>query len=185
MGRGIGCDIWYYHHNWRHFTPSAMKTLWFMVVGVGIIHVLVGLLVIAAPEALMVSSLAGLNRIAPVHDIPLAGIILCVIGFLAILAAAIPKITLPLRLAMVVPQQMVLLLQLWSVVITINTGSYPDGYTPLGGQCSFLFDWGSCFIFADQIAWLFLGLAHTWHIGRLIARPQEYLDSPDLAIHHR
>jgi hypothetical protein len=55
-------------------------------------------------------------------------------------------------MAMVAPQQALLLSHLVSVMFAVITGRYPDGYAPAGG---------SFFIFADQSWLLMIVIFHT------------------------
>ena len=56
-------------------------------------------------------------------------------------------------MALLLPQQCLLLMHFVSAVTTIVSGQYPDGYIPAGG---------SAFILADQIWLLTIVAAHTF-----------------------
>lgn len=69
--------------------------------------------------------------------------------------AAIPFAVTTSREAFVLciaPQQVLLVLHCFSILLAFMSGHYPDGYTPEGG---------GFFILIDQIAWVTLGFWHT------------------------
>lgn len=57
-----------------------------------------------------------------------------------------------IRAFLFAPQELLLLIQIWSISVALISGHYPDGYVPLGGA------W---FILADQVwAWV-LAVSHS------------------------
>ena len=56
------------------------------------------------------------------------------------------------RIALVAPQQTVLILELAAVCWALLKGRYPDGYEPQGG---------ALFILVDQLGWWFICASHT------------------------
>jgi hypothetical protein len=123
---------------------------------VGIAHILCGIAVLAQPLALDVTPLSTLEHIvARPRD---AGLLLLGVGILAIFARGMSLKTCVL---MLLPQQVLLLFQLWSISEVLVTGTYPDGYAPIGGA------W---FTLADQAWTWLLTVAHTAYLLGLIIR---------------
>jgi hypothetical protein len=113
---------------------------------VGIAHIICGLAVLVDPVALSVTPLATLTYL----DNPtFAGTLLVMVGVMAVYAC---NMTFAMNVLMLLPQQALLILQIWSISAVLITGQYPDGYLPSGG---------SWFILTDQIwPWL-LTVSHS------------------------
>jgi two-component sensor histidine kinase len=81
------------------------------------------------------------------------------------IAARLMKMSEQMRVALVAPQQIVLLIQFIGISVAAWNGAYPDGYVPVPGnwQASF---W---FILGDQAALLVLCLSHTFEFVTLKA----------------
>jgi hypothetical protein len=120
---------------------------------VGIAHIICGIAVLVDPVALNVTPLAALANM----DNPLlAGVMLIVVGILAVLAC---NMAFAMNVLMLLPQQALLILQIWSISAVLITGQYPDGYLPSGG---------SWFILTDQIwPWL-LTVSHSGWLAAFI-----------------
>ena len=147
-----------------------------IIVIVGWIHMIVGLAVVLDPGALLVSSLAGLSRLAPVptESAQVFGVALFIFGLLAYVSTKVSA-TLVAKFCMIMPQQLVLCVQVVSITSTIMLGIYPDGYAPKGA--CLVFEAGSCFILADQAAWLILGILHTIKLFKVILWPRDYIEN--------
>jgi two-component sensor histidine kinase len=129
---------------------------------IGLIHIIGGTTVLFAPQAAYVSQLSGLMMLLP-QPIAIA-IGLIVVGVMAV-AARLMKMSEQMRVALIAPQQIVLLIQFIGISIAAWNGAYPDGYVPVPGnwQASF---W---FILGDQAALLVLCLSHTFEFVTLKA----------------
>lgn len=129
-----------------------MRPLFIFALLIGVVMVFCGVAVVQTPEAAKVSALAGLVRLTP-HDIDtdMLGMVLISCGSLAVLSASLCTVMLAVRILLLIPMQIVIVVQQWSIGFAILTGTYPDGYVPMGGRCSMLFNIGSCFIFTDQL----------------------------------
>jgi hypothetical protein len=120
---------------------------------VGIAHIICGIAVLVDPVALNVTPLAAL---ASMDNPLLAGVMLIVVGILAVLAC---NMAFAMNVLMLLPQQALLILQIWSISTVLITGQYPDGYLPSGG---------SWFILTDQIwPWL-LTVSHSGWLAAFI-----------------
>jgi hypothetical protein len=120
---------------------------------VGIAHIICGIAVLVDPVALNVTPLAALANM----DNPLlAGLMLIAVGILAVIAC---NMAFAMNVLMLLPQQALLILQIWSISAVLITGQYPDGYLPSGG---------SWFILTDQIwPWL-LTVSHSGWLAAFI-----------------
>jgi hypothetical protein len=120
---------------------------------VGIAHIICGIAVLVDPVALSVTPLASLTYLGnPV----LAGTLLVVVGMMAVYAC---NMAFAMNVLMLLPQQALLILQIWSISAVLITGQYPDGYLPSGG---------SWFILTDQIwPWL-LTVSHSGWLAAFI-----------------
>jgi hypothetical protein len=80
---------------------------------------------------------------------------LIMVGALAITARMLPMKEW-VSVTLIAPQQLVLLVQLFGIIVALRRGAYPDGYIPVPG------DWQASFwfILADQAAWILLCLSH-------------------------
>lgn len=118
---------------------------------VGIAHIISGIAALYVPNVLSVAPLAGVFEMIRLFGLPdyIGGILLFCVGSLAVIASTS---TFRLRVAFLIPQQLLLILQIWSISVSLVTGVYPDGYIPQGGP------W---FILTDQIwAWM-LTVSHS------------------------
>jgi two-component sensor histidine kinase len=138
---------------------------------IGLIHIIGGVAVLVAPQAAYVSQLSGLMMLLP-HPIAIA-IGLVLVGFMAV-AARLMRMSERTRVALIAPQQIVLLIQLMGVSVAAWNGAYPDGYVPVPGN-----RWASFwFILGDQAALAVLCLSHTFEFITLkafrLATPAQY-----------
>jgi len=138
------------------------KTL-FVGLLVGLAHIASGIAVLIDPAALNVTPLELLARFAFtlgfVHG-QLAGALLLIAGVMAVIGASrglqASRLTRALLFSL---QEFLLLLQIVSIVLSLITGQYPDGYVPAGGR------W---FIAADQAwAWI-LAVSHSIWLAAFI-----------------
>jgi two-component sensor histidine kinase len=129
---------------------------------IGLIHIIGGVAVLVAPHAAYVSQLSGPMLLLP-HPIAVAiGLIL--IGVMAV-TARVMRMSEWTRVALIAPQQIVLLIQLVGVSVAAWNGAYPDGYVPVPGNW-----WASFwFILGDQAALVVLCLSHTFEFITLKA----------------
>jgi hypothetical protein len=114
---------------------------------VGIAHIVCGLIVLYLPGAIEVTQLNGIYDLT--GSARSGAYLLILAGVLAIMARSFGFVT---CVVLLVPQQFLLVLQIWSISVVLATGVYPDGYAPVGGA------W---FILTDQIwPWL-LTISHS------------------------
>jgi hypothetical protein len=129
--------------------PSIETKILFVGLLVGLAHILSGISVMVTPQALGVTPLAGLDHFADYMGYTKGGFVAATLigaGLMAVIAAnlkAIPRIW---HAFAFFPQQMLLLLQIYTITVALIEGKFPDGYIPQGG---------AFFIMADQI-WAFL-----------------------------
>jgi hypothetical protein len=147
-------------------TDSLLRSLFAPVSVIGAAHVFGGLAVIGAPEAAKESAMAGPMMTG--MNAGLLAIILVSVGVAAI-ASRVSTMTSRARLALTIPQQAILLIQLYGVIVAIWLGGYPDGYVPVPGN------WAASawFIFGDQAALVAMCLSHTFEVVFLRAVPPE------------
>jgi two-component sensor histidine kinase len=129
---------------------------------IGLIHIIGGTAVLFAPHAAYVSQLSGPMMLLRQPIAIAVGLI--VVGVMAV-AARLLKMSEQTRVALIAPQQILLLIQFMGVIVAAWHGAYPDGYIPVPGnwQASF---W---FIIGDQAALLVLCLSHTFEFVTLKA----------------
>jgi len=138
---------------------------------IGLIHIIGGTAVLFAPQAAYVSQLSGPMMLLPQPIAIAVGLI--VVGVMAV-AARLLKMSEQMRVALIAPQQILLLVQFIGVSVAAWHGAYPDGYVPVprNWQGSF---W---FILGDQAALLVLCLSHTFEFITLkafrVPTPAEY-----------
>lgn len=121
---------------------------------IGLIHIIGGVAVLVAPHAAYVSQLSGLMMLLPHPTAVAIGLIL--VGIMAV-TARLMRMSEWTRVALIAPQQIVLLVQLIGVSVAAWNGAYPDGYVPVPGNW-----WASFwFILGDQAALVVLCLSHT------------------------
>jgi hypothetical protein len=122
---------------------------------VGIAHLVSGIAVLVTPEVLRVTPLASLARFADYigyHSGGFAAAALIGAGLMAIIGANLRCAPRFAHGFLFLPQQVLLLLQVWTITAALIEGHFPDGYIPVGGA------W---FILTDQIwAWL-LAVTHS------------------------
>jgi len=117
---------------------------------IGLAHIICGISIAISPGVALVTPLAELKLLAG----GAISFILIVAGALAVASHFIPD---PLKLFLIVPQQTILTIQASSLVFTLATGHYPDGYTPN-------LPWPRLFIMNDQIWALFCSVAHSLEV---------------------
>jgi hypothetical protein len=150
---------------------DSYRGLFAPVALIGLIHVIGGIAVLAAPQAAYVSQLSGLTMLLPHPTAIAVGLIL--VGVMAV-TARLTKMAEQTRAALIAPQQIVLLIQLMGVGVAAWNGAYPDGYVPVPGNW-----WASFwFILGDQAALVVLCLSHTFEFTTLkafrITTPAQY-----------
>jgi hypothetical protein len=138
---------------------------------IGIIHIVGGIAILIDPEASHVTALSGL---APLPSLPTA-LILLLVGALAV-AARSSLVSRSWEKVCIMPQQVVLLVQLFGVVEAIYAGRYPNGHMPIEGD----YLASAAFILSDQLPWIMLCLSHTVELvfaDCLIARVRNYYEA--------
>jgi hypothetical protein len=125
-------------------------TLFAPVCLIGVIHIVMGAITIISPQAAKVSGLAGFYGVPP----PVIAIVFILAGAIAIWAKlhSLPSRPHFLYLA---PQQSVLFLQAWGVIMAMVAGQYPDGYIPADTRIG-----SALFILSDQSPMLLLCVSH-------------------------
>lgn len=146
---------------------GLLPSLFAPVSVIGMAHVFAGTAVLWAPEAAKVSALAGPmgTGVSP----PAIAVTLLTVGILAI-GSRISTLSANARLALTVPQQLFLLVQLYGVIVAIWIGGYPDGYIPVPGNHAA----SAWFIFGDQAALIAMCLSHTFEVVFMRALPREH-----------
>jgi hypothetical protein len=122
-----------------------------------------GIAVMVNPAALSVTPLATLVHISEYLSYSktgLVGPVMFMAGIMAVLGGsldlAFPR---PVHMALFFPQQLLLLLQLYSITVALITGVYPDGYIPQGG---------AFFILSDQIWAFILACTHSVWLAAML-----------------
>lgn len=136
---------------------DGVKTLAVTTI-VGLAHLMSGIVALASPAALYVTPLAGFVDLTKMAGLShnMAGVILIVVGFAAIAAS---RFSFRGRILLLIPQQALLLMQIWSISLAMASGVYPDGYIPTGG---------GAFVLNDQIwPWL-LTISHSAWLAAFI-----------------
>jgi hypothetical protein len=138
---------------------------------IGIIHIVGGISILIDPEASHVTALDGLNALPP---LPTA-LVLLLVGALAVAARSslVPR---SWEKPCIIPQQMVLLVQLMGVIGAIYAGRYPNGHMPIEGD----YLASAAFILSDQLPWIMLCLSHTVELvfaDCLLARVRNYYEA--------
>jgi hypothetical protein len=121
----------------------------FVAMLVGLAHILSGIAIIVTPQALGVTPLAGLDHFADYMGYTKGGFVaatLIAAGLMATVGANLRALPKGWHAALFIPQQVLLMLSLWTITVALLEGKYPDGYIPQGG---------AFFIMADQV-WTFL-----------------------------
>jgi hypothetical protein len=147
-------------------TKSLLRSLFAPVSVIGAAHVVGGVAVIAAPESAKVSGLAG-PMMTGIEPGALA-LVLVVVGVAAI-ASRLSTVSPRAKLLLTIPQQVILLIQFYGVVVAVWLGGYPDGYIPVPGN------WAASawFILGDQAALIAMCLSHTFEVAFLRAVSHE------------
>ena len=133
----------FYHEYLSRHVPIAT---W-----VGGAHVLTGFAVLLGGRGVMRATPLSFLSDHVSNDISIVAAMLFFAGMFAIVPA-FKRVTHPIFMLLVAPQQLLLLSHLISAEIAIVSGHYPDGYFPSGG---------SWFIMADQLWVLVIVLFHT------------------------
>lgn len=135
---------------------------------IGLAHVVGGIAALVAPGAAHVSGLAGAVMLGSQSEF--TGFMLIIVGTMAILSRLCPgepdTVT-----ALVIPQQLVLMIQLGGVIAVTYNGAYADGYRPAPDY------WGSVwFILADQAPLIAMCFSHTFELafGGLVNEEREF-----------
>ena len=142
-------------------TSAESKTL-FVGLLVGLAHIASGFAVFVNHGAAKVVALAGLNEVMGWlgFGVPAVGLVLVGAGLLGVIGAGSVFAAAGIgRVLLFVPQEILLLLQIWSISWCLTSGQYPDGYIPTGAA------W---FILADQVwAWV-LSISHSLWLAALL-----------------
>jgi hypothetical protein len=136
------------------------KTL-FVAMLVGLAHIVSGIAVLAAPAAMEVTHLSMITYLISLVGWGggAVGSILIFAGFMAVVGASIIALPRVAHGLLFLPQQILLLVQIWSIAIALNAGQYPDGYHPEGGA------W---FILTDQIWAFILAVTHSFWLAAFL-----------------
>jgi hypothetical protein len=142
-------------------STSATKT-YFVGTLVGIAHIALGIAALVEPASWRVTHLASLHDVVSYsgYGPEAAGFVLLFAGVTAVFGATNGlRLGRWLRASFFIPQEVLLLLQIWSIIVAVVTGAYPDNYIPVGGA------W---FIMADQVQALILALSHSFWLALLL-----------------
>ena len=131
----------------RHVVPLAVAAA----------HAISGVAILAGAHSVMQTT--PLYILGLLVNDPTAAIILIVTAVLAVIPYLMRKPPHVVFMALLLPQQCLLLMHFVSAVTTIVSGQYPDGYIPAGG---------AAFILADQIWLLTIVAAHTFEYVELL-----------------
>jgi hypothetical protein len=138
---------------------------------IGLIHILGGITILASNDAAYITSVIGLGAMPPA----LMGVVLLTVGLFAV-GARIGLVPREHERAWILPQEIVLLVQLVGIAGTVYAGVYPNGHIPVEGSY-----WGSVFfILSDQAPWILLCVSHTVEYlfaDCLIARVRTHYES--------
>lgn len=144
----------------RNISELEVKTL-FIALLVGVAHVVSGVVVFVMPGAALVAPVAPLVDITAffgIYGSGIVGLVLFVAGVMAIIGSTF-SFARHVHVSLFVPQQILLLLQIYSISWALIEGRYPDGYVPTDGA------W---FIISDQIwAWI-LAVSHSIWLAAFI-----------------
>jgi hypothetical protein len=129
----------------------------FLALLVGIAHLVSGILVFYRPEAATATPTSMLVTIAESFNIfgtGVIGAVLVIAGMLAIIGST-ASFSRHVHVWLFIPQEALLLLQLYSISMALIMGAYPDGYIPPEGAWFILTDQIWAFIFAvSHSLWL-------------------------------
>lgn len=125
------------------------------VIAIG--HIAGGTAALIAPQAAQVSGLAGMTMLGSPPEF--TAFILLITGIMAV-ASRFYLYDRDVATALVIPQQLLLMVQLGGVLVAIYNGQYPDGYQPAP-------DWWTSmwFMLADQSPLIAMCLSHTIEIA--------------------
>ena len=115
---------------------------------IGSAHIIYGISIYISPGIALITSLSELWYLTG----GAAWLILFITGLLAVASYSLSNV--PVRILLIVPQQTVVTIQFSSLIFTLATGHYPDGYTPKA-------TWPALFILNDQLCSLFAWIAHS------------------------
>jgi hypothetical protein len=115
---------------------------------VGVVHTVSGIAALFEPTVLLVTRFSLLLEM--MSPATAAGLLIWA-GALGVWGSR-EAVSRPSRIALVTPQQTILLLELAAVCWALLKGRYPDGYEPEGG---------ALFILVDQLGWWFICASHT------------------------
>jgi hypothetical protein len=140
----------------RSISQLEVKTL-FIALLVGVAHLVSGILVFVRPEAASATPTSVLLTIAEslgIFGTGAIGATLVIAGALAIIGST-ASFSRRVHVWLFIPQEALLLLQLYSISMALISGSYPDGYIPPEGAWFILTDQIWAFIFAiSHSLWL-------------------------------
>jgi hypothetical protein len=136
--------------------PTIETKILFAGLLVGIAHIVSGVAVLVTVDALSVTPLASLVHLAAYLNYTKGGFVAAVLigtGVMAVIGSQL-NLALPrhVHALMFLPQQVLLMLTIWTITIALIEGKYPDGYVPQGGA------W---FILTDQIWTWLLAMSHS------------------------
>ncbi len=135
--------------------PSLETKTLFVGLLVGLAHFVSGIAVLVGPDAINVTPLAALHHAALWLGYTQGGLVAAILllaGLMAIVGGNLRAAPRAVHGVLFLPQQALLLLQIYTITLALITGVYPDGYIPQGGA------W---FILSDQIwAWV-LAVSHS------------------------
>ena len=119
-----------------------------VTVFVGILHILWGIMLFVFPETDKITALAGLRDMFPVRG--QLALVLITVAVFAILGVLRDQVGV-FELLSGIPQQIALMISCATILRSVSSGIYPDGYQALS----------SAFIFADQLIIIMLTLGQT------------------------
>jgi hypothetical protein len=141
------------------------KTL-FIALLVGIAHIVCGIMVFIVPNAAFaapISALVDISMYFGVFGTGVIGATIFIAGVMAVVGST-ASFSMRVHVGLFIPQQILLMLQLYSISAALVSGHYPDGYVPVNGA------W---FILTDQIwAWI-LAVSHSCWLAALILRGEQ------------
>jgi hypothetical protein len=143
--------VWVLLHFLRRKSHDDVERRHVVPLAVAAAHAISGVAILAGAHSVMQTT--PLYILGLLVNDPTAAIILIVTAVLAVIPYLMRKPPHVVFMALLLPQQCLLLMHFVSAVTTIVSGQYPDGYIPAGG---------AAFILADQIWLLTIVAAHTF-----------------------
>jgi hypothetical protein len=138
---------------------------------IGIIHVICGVTMIFVPNAGYITGVYGFGLM----DSFSKGVMLIFVGGLAVIART-GLVERKYEKACIIPQQLILVWQLYGIAFAVWGGVYPNGHEPVAGSY-----WASViFILSDQMPWIMLCLSHTVELvfaDCLLAKVRNYYEA--------